>query len=296
MTASVVAKPLLTPLFFTFLSFMDPCAGLQRITEHSVPFIWATSGGGFPGRAVATYLARTHGPEMGSKGKPGKKAPHTCAKGFGPPPPPPKTFEEVCAEFKSRLPRDEAEPCVCGSGDSYSNCCKPFHQGEKIPETPESCLRSRYSAFAYRIPAYIISTTDKSNSEWQADKVKWARRIDREQMFDSFQFVGLEVGELEETSETEKYLSLRVTLQPVDQKTGMQTQPEPMVFLERSKFLRSSKGAWLYSAGEVTSQAVGFKGRTLKDEKDLDAMRKDVEYAKGIIGSAAAGKSNDETL
>ena len=125
--------------------------------------------------------------------------------------------------------------------------------------------------FCYRLPEYIIRTTDKSNSDYQKDTIKWARRLDREQMFDSFQFAGLEVGELEEGErEDTAYLSLRVTLLPIDKQTGLQSQPEPMVFSERSKFLRSAKGHWLYAAGEVRSEAAGFKGRVLNVEKDLE--------------------------
>ena len=69
---------------------------------------------------------------------------------------------------------------------------------------------------------------------------------------------------------------------PVDA-AGIQKQPEPMVFTERSKFLRMKKGHWLYSAGEVRTEAVGFKDRVLNDQKDLDSMKADVDYVTKLI-------------
>lgn len=110
-------------------------------------------------------------------------------------------------------------------------------------------------------------------------------------MFDSFEFRGLEVGELEAgTSEEESFLSLRVSLMPMDA-AGLPKQPEPMVFAERSKFIRNTKGAWLYAAGEVRTDAVGFKDRVLNNERDLDAMRKDVDYVQKLIKDKVPGNN-----
>jgi SEC-C motif domain protein len=204
--------------------------------------------------------------------------------GFGAPKPPEKSLEEVVAAWPSRLPADATVCCPCGSGDAYADCCQPYHKGEKTVESPERCLRTRYSAFAYRLPLYIIDSTDKTNRDYQKDKIKWAKFLNREQMFDSFRFDGLEVGELEAgANDDEQFLSLRVTLMPIDDATKLQAQPEPLVFNERSKFLRNKKGTWLYAAGDVKSSAVGFKDRTLKDEKDLAKMEKDVEYVNKLI-------------
>jgi uncharacterized protein YchJ len=143
-----------------------------------------------------------------------------------------------------------------------------------------------YTAFAYRLPEYIIRTTDKTNSDFMTDKIKWARKLNKEQMFDSFKFVGLEVGEREEgETEDEEFLSLRVSLMPVDA-AGIQKQPEPMVFSERSRFVKR-KGAWQYAAGEVTTEAAGFKDRVLNSQQDLEGMQKDVDYVKSIIKEKA---------
>ena len=96
--------------------------------------------------------------------------------------------------------------------------------------------------------------------------------------------MGLEVLEREEGEyEGEAFLSMRVTLQPIDERTGLRTQAEPMVFAERSKFTKSSKGGWLYAAGAVTSEASGLKDRVLNDEADLGSLKKDVDWVQGIL-------------
>lgn len=207
--------------------------------------------------------------------------------GFGAPKAAPPTLDEVCASFPTRLPEDLGVCCPCGSGETYERCCRTYHLGEKSAESPERCLRTRYSAFAYRLPKHIIATTAKSNSDWLSDKTKWARKLSKEGMFDSFRFVGLEVGETEDgTNEREAFLSLRVTLQPIDSKTKLNTQAEPMVFAERSRFTRTTKGAWLYASGDVTSEASGLKGRVLNSEKDLGKLRSDVGFVDGILKKA----------
>ena len=132
--------------------------------------------------------------------------------------------------------------------------------------------------------------------------------------FDSFEFRGLEIGELEEgSSEKEKFLSLRVSLMPMDA-AGIPKQADPMVrslrssafprpqnlpgrvrlcvrqvFSERSQFLRQPKGNWLYGAGEVRTEAAGFKDRVLNSDKDVDEMRKDVDYVTKLIKDKTGG-------
>ena len=109
-------------------------------------------------------------------------------------------------------------------------------------------------------------------------------KLDKEQMFDTFSFEGLEVGETEAgASEKEAFLDFRVTLQPIDKRTKMKTQAAPMVFAERSRF-RKVGDAWLYASGEVTSEEAGLKGAVLNGQRDLTKLEKDVEYVKGVLG------------
>lgn len=75
---------------------------------------------------------------------------------------------------KDALPSPEAK-CACGSDKSYGKCCRPFHTAQSTPQLAEDLLRSRYSAYAYRLPSYIMKTTHKSSAE--LDRRKWKREI-----------------------------------------------------------------------------------------------------------------------
>lgn len=52
--------------------------------------------------------------------------------------------------------------CPCGSAKHYQDCCKPLHIhvdcGERIADSPEQLMRSRYCAFVLKNFDYIIKT------------------------------------------------------------------------------------------------------------------------------------------
>jgi SEC-C motif-containing protein len=41
---------------------------------------------------------------------------------------------------------------------AYADCCEPFHAGLQPAPTAEALMRSRYSAFALKNDAYLLST------------------------------------------------------------------------------------------------------------------------------------------
>lgn len=63
------------------------------------------------------------------------------AQGFGA-----KSPKGKGVKSKSRI-RAPSQPCACFSGKPYGQCCKPFHDGDKLPE-PQELMRARYSAYA----------------------------------------------------------------------------------------------------------------------------------------------------
>lgn len=67
-------------------------------------------------------------------------------------------------------------PCPCGSGKSYTACCKPFHEGQ-LPDSALKLMRSRYSAYALCLPMYIISTTHPAHPQFHHDTAQWLQRI-----------------------------------------------------------------------------------------------------------------------
>jgi len=62
-------------------------------------------------------------------------------------------------EFQ-KIPREREESlCPCKSNVSYKSCCMPFHYGREKVETAEQLMRSRYSAYFFRLVDYLVDTT-----------------------------------------------------------------------------------------------------------------------------------------
>lgn len=78
------------------------------------------------------------------------------------------------------------EPCPCGSGQAYDQCCGPLIQRENQAQTAEQLLRSRYSAHVKGEIDYIYDTTHSNHrSSVDRDQVAaWSRRS---------QWLGLEI-------------------------------------------------------------------------------------------------------
>ena len=65
-----------------------------------------------------------------------------------------------------RIPREREESlCPCKSRLSYANCCMPFHYGRAKPDTAEQLMRSRYSAYFFRLVDYLVDTTHPDTRE-----------------------------------------------------------------------------------------------------------------------------------
>ena len=74
--------------------------------------------------------------------------------------------------------------------------------------------------------------------------MSWARRLNRESMFDSFEFIALEPSEEERgKGEDEAFITFIVRMR--NKETGGE-----VAFRERSRFIRA-EGLWLYASGEV---------------------------------------------
>lgn len=53
----------------------------------------------------------------------------------------------------------EISLCPCKSRETYAACCQPFHLGRAKPATAEQLMRSRYSAYFFRLVDYLVATT-----------------------------------------------------------------------------------------------------------------------------------------
>ena len=59
----------------------------------------------------------------------------------------------------------EQSLCPCKSRETYAVCCQPFHLGRAKPGTAEQLMRSRYSAFFFRLVDYLVTTTHPDSRE-----------------------------------------------------------------------------------------------------------------------------------
>ena len=48
--------------------------------------------------------------------------------------------------------------CPCGSEHEYAQCCLPYLNGERQPETAVSLMRSRYTAYTQHAESYLLRT------------------------------------------------------------------------------------------------------------------------------------------
>lgn len=66
--------------------------------------------------------------------------------------------------------------CPCDSGKSYTSCCQPYHNGEAA-STALALMRSRYSAYALHLEAYLLATwhpdTRPDTIDLDTDALKW---------------------------------------------------------------------------------------------------------------------------
>ncbi len=243
--------------------------------------------------AAAAFAAPKKGRGGGGKKKKNKNS-NVVGAGFGQSSQP--KLEDL--NFPTRVPPNPAEePCPCGSTTSgsittrssadtsddrllYKDCCYPFHNGDRVPQSPIDVLKSRYSAFSWRMIPYILETTHGASRDFKKDKIKWAKDLNRDGMFDSYDFVRLdiikeEIGEGGEglggeggansndddsntnpNVQVEGFVDFKVNLR-ANKNSGEHIEGQEIVVQERSRFLRTSEGGWLYAGGDVKSSVGG---------------------------------------
>lgn len=129
-----------------------------------------------------------------------------------------------------------AEPCPCGSGKSYQNCCRPLHERQIPAKTAVQLMRSRYTAYALKLIDYLFDTTwpDNRSEELRQEMAAWAGRAE----FTRLEILSTRQGRsLDKTGRVEFIASYR--------QFGEEKQMH-----EISNF-RRYKGRWHYVDGEI---------------------------------------------
>ncbi len=85
--------------------------------------------------------------------------------------------------MKTSLHTLHQQPCPCGSGIVYEQCCAPLHNHTVKADSAVQLMRSRYCAFVLEDVDYLIKTTSiaqrhqldrKSLTDWIA-RTNWQR-------------------------------------------------------------------------------------------------------------------------
>jgi SEC-C motif domain protein len=71
--------------------------------------------------------------------------------------------------------------CPCGKGESLETCCGPVMAGNVLPDTAETLMRARYTAYATGNVDFILSShdpetageVDRANTEAWSKSAEW---------------------------------------------------------------------------------------------------------------------------
>ena len=70
-----------------------------------------------------------------------------------------------------------AQPCPCGTGRDYAQCCRPLHRQERVAASALLLMRSRYAAFALGLAEYLLASwhpsTRPASLDLTAQPVRW---------------------------------------------------------------------------------------------------------------------------
>ena len=126
--------------------------------------------------------------------------------------------------------------CPCCSGLLYEQCCKPLHEGTP-PETALALMRSRYSAYAQALPAYIQKTTHPKSPHFEQTLDLWTEEILT--FCRSTEFIRLEI-----VSYKENFVHFKAHLK----------QNNKTFILEEKSHFEKVGSDWLYLKGELIPQ------------------------------------------
>ncbi len=130
-----------------------------------------------------------------------------------------------------------SNPCICGSQRLFSDCCQPLLSGKVQAKTPESLMRSRYSAYALGgYGKYLLAT-------WFPPMAKDLNVDDLSKV--SQQWCGLNIVDTDVSGDDGS----------VEFKASYKYEDTIIVMHEKSVFKRIA-GRWFYIGGEVSEQLI----------------------------------------
>jgi len=141
-----------------------------------------------------------------------------------------------------RRPKPTAS-CGCGSGRSYGECCSLVHERGGATST-EELVRARFTAFSYRLPDFLMATTDPEGAEWNEDAAAWKKSLLT--FCDDFAFQTLEIVDVDPVADDAENGRVAFRANFVQKGTI-----NLVALCEHSTFRRQIDGTWLYVDGKV---------------------------------------------
>jgi len=126
--------------------------------------------------------------------------------------------------------------CPCGSGQTYEHCCEAFLKGERLPETAEQLMRSRYSAHAMQAIPYLHDTIHPDRrGDWDEEGTRaWAQSAEWQGM----DVVATEAGGPDDARGFVEFVA------------RFSMKGESMLHHERSLF-EKVEGRWYFKEGRI---------------------------------------------
>jgi SEC-C motif domain protein len=129
-----------------------------------------------------------------------------------------------------------SRPCPCDSKLTFDRCCEPYLTGNKVPETAEKLMRSRFTAYSLARADYLAATT--ATAEREKLDVEELERYCRAVKCISLKVLGTQAGGPgDDTGEVTFHAKLLIN-------------GKRMLHWERSRFVRE-EGRWTYLDGET---------------------------------------------
>jgi SEC-C motif domain protein len=118
-------------------------------------------------------------------------------------------------------------PCPCGSGQAYTACCGPLHDGGQRADTAERLMRSRYAAYARGRLDYVFRTWHPAT---RPDDVTPVPGL----VWTGLTVLGVEAGGPDDAEGL------------VEFEAAYRTLDGPGTLRERSRFVRRRAERWVY--------------------------------------------------
>ncbi len=136
-----------------------------------------------------------------------------------------------------------ATACPCGSSQKIADCCGPFLSGDRLPETAEQLMRSRYTAYTLVDIGYLRKTlAPESRTDFDAATTKtWAEQS----LWKGLTILSTKFGTASDRKGTVEFVA------------KFEQNGQVVEHHEVSQFRKSDKGQWFFVDGEAHTHKEG---------------------------------------